>query len=427
MCRWKSWNRWSRNRIRGNKILSPQWRAVLALIVFLFAIPSVSAATPVHVLSTENDHVFSEFLKFNIEAEAEESITEAILFYGQVDEPLVRRIYPSFSPGKRVHVEHTEPLDPGQFAPGTNFRIWWELHTAKSSFRTATRYLSYTDNHHRWHKISGQRVDLYWYGNGESRAEWLLHRAGDALSRLEQEVGVTVQRRINIYVYNNRQDMQRAISPRSEGYDAQVMTLGLAVGEKTLLLLGPHRDVESTMAHELSHIVVGMSTDNPYTHLPRWLDEGLAMYAEGELPADNRRALDRAIRGDDLLSVRSMSSYPGRASEVDLFYGEVYSIARFLLDEYGRERMRQLLHLFSTGMGQEEALQRTYGFGVQGLDDRWRESLGLEPRPKPTERPSPQPKEEGRAIARALCPYLLDGMALLFGGAVLDSRAKKYP
>jgi hypothetical protein len=230
-----------------------------------------------------------------------------------------------------------------------------------------------------------------------------------------------VEERIRIYVYNNRRHMQRAISPRSSGYDERVMTLGMTVGEDTLLLLGPHRDVQLTMAHELSHIVVGMSTDNPYTRLPRWLDEGLAMYAEGELPAENRQALDRAIRNDELLSVRSMSSYTGQASQVDLFYGEAYSIVAFLLDEYGRGRMQQLLHLFSKGMRQEEALQRIYGFGLQGLDRRWRESLGLDPRPTPTEQPEQADSE------RAWCPFSFGALALPLDGVTLAAKAATHP
>jgi len=424
MCRWKIWKRWSPEplgRAIPSLLISHRQLIVLALTLFFCVIPLASAETSAHVLSTESDYVFSEFLRFSLEAEPEAPVTEVILFYGQVDEPLVRRIYPSFVPGERIDVEYTESLEPGQFAPGTRFRIWWELHTGEDSVRTATTYLSYADNNHLWHRLSGERVDTYWYGNGESRAEALTPRAEDVLSRLESQVGVEVEGRISVYIYNDRRHMQRAISPRSSGYDERVMTLGITVGENTLLLLGPHRDVELTMAHELSHIVVGMSTNNPYTDLPRWLDEGLAMYAEGELPADNRQALDRAIRNDELLSVRSMSSYTGQASKVDLFYGEAYSIVSFLLDGYGRERMRQLLHLFSTGTRQEDALQRVYGFGLQGLDRRWRESLGLGPRPEPTERPSPQPEQVDGKLA--LCPSIFGALILPFGGAALAARA----
>ncbi len=432
MWQWKIWRRWSPERIgKAISSLFPSHRrlVVLTLIFFFCVVPAVSAEGSVGILSRENDYAFSEFLQFSLEAEAEAPITEIILFYGQADEPLVRRIYPSFSPGKRVQVEHTETLERGQFAPGTRLRTWWELHTTDTTFETEIEQFTYTDNNHDWHKVEGPRVDVYWYGDGESRAERLVTSAEDTLAHLESEVGVAVEERISIYVYNDQRDMQRAVSPRSEGYDERVMTLGMTSGKDTLLLLGSHRDVTSTMAHELSHIVVGLSTDNPYTDLPRWLDEGLAMYAEGELPAGNRRALERAIEEDALLSVRSMSSYTGRAGEVDLFYGEAYSIVSFLLEEYGREDIRRLLDLFSRGMRQEEALQEAYDFGLQELDDRWRESLGLEPRPRPTERSSPQPKEEEERTKeeRVSCPSLLGAMVLPLGSAALAARAKRYP
>ena len=130
---------------------------------------------------------------------------------------------------------------------------------------------------------------------------------------LQAETGVSMTDRAQIYVYNSQSDMALALSQRSEGYDDRVLTLGVAVDERTLLLLGSHRDVQRTVAHELSHIVVGLATDNPYSSLPSWLDEGLAMYAEGQLPEENVQALDDAIQANDLLSLRSLSSYSGQA------------------------------------------------------------------------------------------------------------------
>ncbi|MBC7240342.1 MAG: hypothetical protein H5T71_09610, partial [Chloroflexi bacterium] len=109
---------------------------------------------------------------------------------------------------------------------------------------------------------------------------------------------------------------------------------------------------------------------------------------EGSLPLDNRRALERAIRDDRLLSIRSMSSYSGQASQVDLFYGQAYSVVDFLLREYGREKMKALLDVFAHGALQEDALQQVYGFGLDELDARWRQSLGLPPR-RPSATPTP--------------------------------------
>jgi len=295
---------------------------------------------------------------------------EVILFYGMQGRPIVRRIYPGFAPGKEVKISHTEPVEPGQFAPGTRLRAWWRLSTQDGALLTTeTHIFEYTDTSRQWRTLTGAQVDLFWYGREESRARDLLAKAHTALDRLRSDMGVPSLKRIRIYVYT-----------RSESYDERVLTLGVAMDEHTMLLLGSHRDVFKTVAHELSHIVVGIATDNPYTDLPRWLDEGLAMWAEGELPADNRHALEDAIEADQLLSIRSMTSYSGRASDVDLFYGQAYSIVQFLLDEFGRAKLHDLLAAFAEGMRQEDALMRVYGFWLDELDDRWRVSLGLEPR-----------------------------------------------
>jgi len=95
--------------------------------------------------------------------------------------------------------------------------------------------------------------------------------------------------------------------------------------------------------------------------------------------------------------VRSLSGYTGDPGQVDLFYGEVYSLVGYLLQTYGKEKMEQLLAAIREGLYQEDALQRVYGFGLDELDAQWRVSLGLQPRgasspaapatPRPVQRP----------------------------------------
>ena len=42
--------------------------------------------------------------------------------------------------------------------------------------------------------------------------------------------------------------------------------------------------------------------------------------------------------------------------------------------------MLQLLNVFKEGSAHDDALLEVYGFDTDGLDDLWRQSLGLEPR-----------------------------------------------
>ena len=47
----------------------------------------------------------------------------------------------------------------------------------------------------------------------------------------------------------------------------------------------------------------------------------------------------------------------------------------YLLDNYSGDKMLNLLTLFKQGNTYDEALTEAYGFDIDGLDARWRESL----------------------------------------------------
>ncbi|MHB9034355.1 MAG: peptidase MA family metallohydrolase [Anaerolineae bacterium] len=357
---------------------------LIVLVLCLFPLGGVNAQGTITVQTSEAQYVFSQELDFSLKASGNSPIVKVILFYGIQDEPLVRRIYPTFSSGKTITVSYTEQVESGQFAPGTTLRYYWQLLSQDgTSFRTEQQSFEYTDTNHTWQKIAGDRVDLYWYGNKGSLANDLATKADNDALTLEGRYGTSLSKRPQIYVYNSTTDMSKALTSRSEGYDAAVTTLGVTVNETTLLLLGSHRDVRYTLSHELSHLVLGMATDNPFTGLPRWLDEGLAMYAEGDLRSQNQAALDEGIRSNSLLTIRSMSSYSGLASQVDMFYGEAYSIVDFMIRDLGEDKLKQLLNVMAGGVRQEDALQQVYGFGLDELDRRWRASIGAQPAPTP--------------------------------------------
>ena len=277
---------------------------------------------------------------------------------------------------------------------GANIRYYWLIKDADGNeIKTQPQFVQYNDDRFEWKEKDAGKVRLYYYATSDQRAEELLQVATAALDRIGTQIGVGPEQLIKIYVYDSKEDMTDALVSRSASYDAFTTTLGVVVAKDTLLLLGSAAGVDGTAAHELTHIVVGEATQNPFhAPIPRWLDEGLAMYNEGRLPDYNRRALQRAIAADKLISVRSLSAYTGDPSLVDLFYGQSYSIVKYLLDTFGRDKMVQLLDVFKRGAYQDDALQEVLGFGLDELDAKWRESVGARPR-------EPQPAAPGSAEA----------------------------
>jgi hypothetical protein len=134
----------------------------------------------------------------------------------------------------------------------------------------------------------------------------------------------------------------------------------------------------------MGHLVVHQALSGFYGHLPVWLDEGLAMDAEGDLRSDLQTLLNEAIAHDTLFSVRSISSsFPTDPDEARLCYAESYSLVQFLIDTYGSGKMLNLLGVFNEGNTYDDAMLEVYGFNVDGLNAVWRGSLGLGPQPSP--------------------------------------------
>lgn len=355
---------------------------LLAVLFSLVGAASTGAAGEIKVVSSVADPKFGEGITFRLEAEASSEIVEIRLLYRDMLEVATNRSYPAFQPGTTVTAEHTWELLPGELPPGTQVSYYWDIRTADGGrLKTEPTVLSYDDSRFDWKEIDDGKVRLFYYGNDETRANRLLKTAVEALDRISQQIGVTPELKAKVYLYGSKSDMAMALYSRSESYDAMTTTLGVLVSEDTLLLLSSEPDSGQTMAHELTHLVVGQATDNPYqAPIPRWLDEGLAMYNEGKLPGRNREALDWAIENDVLISVRSMTGYSGDAAQVNLFYAQSYSLAEYLLKEYGKDKMVELLQVFRRGAYQDDALKEVYDFDIDQLDDQWREYVGARPR-----------------------------------------------
>jgi hypothetical protein len=129
------------------------------------------------------------------------------------------------------------------------------------------------------------------------------------------------------------------------------------------------RILASALPHEVTHTVFAAYFGGP---MPRWADEGASLLSE-DLRERNRHdqiAIDLLARHGDLPLGRlfRMEEYP---SDLMGFYGQGYSISRFLIEMGGRPRflkfVRDGLH-----SGWDVATRTHYGLAdVRELDRAW--------------------------------------------------------
>lgn len=372
------------------KILS-----LLLATVSLLLPTSAFAASPADVT---NDRVTFDFpisATFSATITANAEIRSIVLEYGNEQQTcgdVVAKAFPQFTPGARVDAEWVwEMRQSGSLPPGA--KLWWRWRvTDINGVETVseTKTATWLDDNHNWKTLDEGLINFHWYQGDEAFARDLMNAAQNGLKFNETESGLTAESPIDIYIYGNTNDLKDAIL-----YEPS-WTGGQAFPDQDIVILGiSQTDLDwgrNSIVHELTHVLVGHLTFSCLGDVPTWLNEGLAVYSEGELDPASQQQLDEAIQNDTLLSIRSLSAGFSEVSDkAYLSYSQSFSVVKFLVETYGQEKMTALLTSLRDGVTIDEALTNTYGFNVEGLEDEWRAGIGAKPRAvsaQPTAQPT---------------------------------------
>jgi len=367
-------------------------KATIAILILLISLVPISCQGDdtgkilhldgFRITLSEPRSEFPDSIDFGIEVEGEEDISKIALHYqlNQLSAIAVTSIaFPDFKKGEKIKANWTWDMrKTGGLPPGAELRYWWSIEDAEgNSVETEAANLSFDDQRYTWKSLTTDNTSLFWYKGNDAFAQDLLAAAEEALERLARDTGVQPEMNTRIYVYASSQDLRAAmIFPQEWAGGVAYTEFGTtAIG----ISPGNLEWGKRTLAHELAHLVVHQFIFSGYgIPLPNWLDEGLAMYAEGNLTAEMRQVLENAVENGRLISVMSLgSSFPADPQAARLAYAESYSLIEFLLQEKngGQEKMLDLLNHFKNGSGYIEALDQVYGLDIDQLDSLWRDYI----------------------------------------------------
>jgi hypothetical protein len=349
---------------------------VVGLCLALSSPVTVLAADGPQVLDTSVQVDFPVRVNFSLSATSDADITDIRLHYTvhrMSHAEVTSEVRLEFAPAPLVTSEwNWDMRKTGGMPPGSSVSYWWTV-TDDSGERLETEpaEVRVDDTRYPWHSLSQGLLTLYWYEGDESFARELMDTAQQALVRLASYTGAELESPAEIYLYAKYEDLRGAMIFPQEwtGGVAYTRFSTIAIGISPANLDWGKR----AMTHELTHLVIHQMVFNPYNDLPTWLDEGIAMYSEGPLETAFVDRLGKAIDEDRLITVRSLSSpFSAYAEESLLAYAQSYSLVDLLINNYGQSQMLELLSTFREGSGYDEALQKVYGFDMDGLNELWR-------------------------------------------------------
>jgi len=341
------------------------------------------AEAGITVTASNVDVNFPSQAVFTLEAESYVDIVDVRLYY-QVDKmnyaEVVSEGWADFTPASKIEANWVWDMRNASLPPGAEVTYWWMIEDAAGNeFETSPGIMHFDDERYLWQSLTstvlqGGELTLFWYAGGDFFARELMDACQEGLARLTQDIGTYPERPVKIYIYASTSDLKGAMISSNE------WSGGVAFTEFSTIAIGiPPSELDwgkKALVHELTHLVVHQATFSPYGRLPLWLDEGLATYNEGELDPVLRSYLEGAILEDELISVHSLCSpFSAYSEKAYLSYAQSYSIVEYLLDNYGQDKMLDLLALLKQGSTYDEALTEVYGFDMDGLDARWRATL----------------------------------------------------
>jgi len=365
-------------------------RRVLAIIVLL-AVAALTAAHPARaeggavVRASEARINFPREISFRLDAESSAEIVDVQLQLNTPDQrygAAVRNVRPSFTAGRQITASWSWPRWGNQLPPGALVTYRWRItdtdgvvtETAQSSVRVQ-------DGRYGWQELSDGPITVRWYKGDERFGREVLAAAKESAARLHDLQGVDARFPLTVHVYGSQRELFDAV-PGAPGWIG-----GIAIPEFDTVMIGIEPGNlpwgRRALTHEMAHQLVFQMTAHPTlgSRVPTWLNEGLAVVAEGETEARNRELIDEAVANGTVPTLRTLST-PFSAQSGHLAgvaYAASESAVRFLLERYGAGKMRELLLALADGLNGDQAARRTYGVGMDQLEDAWRIDLGLKP------------------------------------------------
>jgi hypothetical protein len=372
---------------------------LLVVLLLLLTGPQAASAQGASTSLTVSDRgtfvVFPDRISFNAHISSKIPVSEVVLEYGVEKRTcgnITAKAFPKFTPGTELDVNWTwEMLQTGSEPPGAV--IWYRWRVTDRDGNTAVTpdaRVTWLDNTYEWQQLVRDELTLHWYDGSRAFAADLLDTMASGVKQLEQMTGVRPQAPIHLYVYGNTTEMQEAML-----YEPS-WTGGVAFPANNITIIGIHpANLEwgkRTIVHELTHLIVGQMTFSCGENVPTWLNEGIAVYAEGGLDSWSEARFRQAVAANELLSVRDLTNgFSAHPDLADLSYSQSYSLVAYLVERYGSERLLALFERLRGGATVEAGLQSAYGIGLDVLEDGWRGWVGAGPRPQAAPAASPQP------------------------------------
>jgi Tol biopolymer transport system component len=258
------------------------------------------------------------------------------------------------------------------------------LFLASSTVPVVAQYYSFGKNRvqyedFEWRYVQSTHFDVYYYGSKNYElAEFAAKSIESAYKQLSEDFNHEISNRIPLIIYDSHNDFSQTnvvnLPVNSEGIGGVTDKLK---NRMTVPFAGDYNDFRRTLHHELVHAVFNdmfyggtinsIIRNNIQLQFPLWFEEGLAEYTALGWDTNTDMYIRDAVINNYLPPIQNLSGYYA--------YRGGQSLWNFIAEEYGRQKIAEILQRIKSTRSVEAGLQQSLGLNLEELSNAWENAL----------------------------------------------------
>lgn len=228
-----------------------------------------------------------------------------------------------------------------------------------------------------WSSIESEHF-VVMFTESEGAAQGIQKTAEAFYPKVTTDLGYLVKRKITIWFFESQKDFKRAanapIQDWAAGY-AYPLHARIVIRDPAYLD-NKKLNLSRLVKHEITHIIFGLYIGRNLEYVPRWFNEGVAMYEAEEWGYGHYWTMLTGALSNSLIPLYELAEdFPQNESQARMAYAQSCSIITYMVEKYGGDSLRECIRLIAEGRGIDEAMAGTIGIDTIWLERKWLKDL----------------------------------------------------
>ena len=229
-----------------------------------------------------------------------------------------------------------------------------------------------------WQQLSNPPFKIYYQGTNRKNASdvnQVLNSLLASLPRLKEDIGANTNNPIIVYIAPTEDIYRQFVGENFPDWSE-----GVASPSKNLVILKSpnimpdHAEIGKIAIHELTHILLNKAVHgNP---IPRWFNEGLAVYYSGEKAFASGSLISKALITKSIIDLNDIDDVlVFNRDKAQLAYQESYLAVVYLFEQFGKDKVKEIISELGKGHTIDQALLNVIEMDLCDFENEWNQYI----------------------------------------------------